>query len=134
MQRADVDLVQPSIDDRYNEAVGHPESESTKLKLLVPNKVTVTSERADVSAERQDLTAAWKRLHDSMMIAVDGAFQGAETAVDGVRELLASWHRGVKPSAHDLSCAHAACVDFLRAVRNARGEVAKELDRVKRAE
>lgn len=98
---------------------------------LVPSNVTVTS---DVSVELQDLTATWKRLHNSMMTAVDGAFQGAETAVDGVRELLASWHRGVKPSPHDLSRAHAACVDFLGAVRNARVEVAKELDRVKRAE
>jgi hypothetical protein len=84
-------------------------------------------------SELQDLTATWKRLHGGMMGAVDGAFQGAETAVESVRLLLAAWHKGVKPSAHELSCAHAACVDFLGVVRNARVEVAKELDRVKRA-
>ena len=84
------------------------------------------------SAELQELTVTLKQLHDGMMTAVDGAFQGAEGAVEGVRHLLVSWHQGVKPSHHEFSCAHAACVDFLAVVRQARGEVVKELDRVKR--
>jgi hypothetical protein len=115
---------------------------------LPPAGLSVTSGRDDVmntttaqlpepqlvkwSAELQELTVTLKQLHDGMMTAVDGAFQGAEGAVEGVRHLLVSWHQGVKPSHHEFSCAHAACVDFLGVVRQARVEVAKELDRVKR--
>jgi hypothetical protein len=99
--------------------------------MTTPHAQPAEPQQVKRSAEVQDLSAALKRLHDGMMTAVDGAFEGAESAVEGVRRLLASWHQGVKPSHHEFSRAHAACVDFLGVVRQARVEVAKEVDRVK---
>jgi hypothetical protein len=49
-----------------------------------------------------------------MMTVVDRAFQGAEAAVGGVRDLIAAWQRDDVSTPFDLARGHAACGEVAR--------------------
>jgi hypothetical protein len=77
------------------------------------------------------LAAQILRLQVELLSAADGAFQGAETAVTGVCELLRAWREGLVPTEEDLARAHAASLAFVDAVRASRTQLAEYRDRAR---